>query len=220
MFTPAVSGWRTRICGISAAVAATLALAACGGGARQDANEPTGTFRVEIATAKFPSSQRLAQHTHLVVAVRNTGSRTIPDVAVTITDPRYGTSVQAFGRYVNQPGLASHSRPVWIIDRPPEAGGCAYSCQNGGLGGAVTAYSNTWALGALRPGQTATFDWGVTAVVPGKYVIQYEVAAGLNGKAKARLAGGGIPKGRFHVTILSKPQQSYVTGSGQVVKTG
>jgi hypothetical protein len=204
-----------------AGIAASAALSACGGGARQDANEPKATFPVQIAAATFPTSQTLAQHTHLVIAVRNSGSRTIPNVAVTITDPKYGTSVQAFGKYLNQPGLASHSRPVWIVDRSPAPGGtCAYSCQSGGPGGAVTAYSNTWSLGALRPGQTAKFDWSLTAILPGKYVVEYQVAAGLNGKAKARLSGGGIPKGKFVVTITNKPQQSYVNGSGQVVKTG
>jgi hypothetical protein len=196
-----------------------VALSACGGGSRQDAHEPSGTFPVQIATASFPSSQRLSQHTHLVIAVRNTGNHTIPDVAVTISDPKYGTSVQAFGQYLNQPGLASHTRPVWVVDRAPEPGGCAYSCQSGGLGGAVTAYSNTWALGALRPGQTAKFDWSVTAVSAGKHVIQYEVAAGLNGKAKARMAGGAVPKGKFTVDITRAPQKSFVTGSGQVVPT-
>lgn len=200
-------------------IAAGLSLGACGSGSRQDANEPSGSFPVQVATATFPSFQRLAEHTHLVIAVRNTGSHTIPDVAVTIRDPKYGTSVQAFGQYLNQPGLASHTRPVWIIDRAPEPGACGYSCQAGGLGGAVTAYSNTWALGALRPGATAKFDWAVTAVSSGKHVIQYVVAAGLNGKAKARVAGGGIPKGNFSVTITNAPEQSYVTGSGQVVPT-
>lgn len=202
-----------------AAVAATMTLAACGGGSRQDANEPSGTFPVAISTATFPTSQRLAEHTHLVIAVRNSGNHTIPNVAVTITNPQYGTGVQAFAQYLNQPGLASHSRPVWIIDRAPEPGGCAYSCQQGGAGGAVTAYANTWALGALAPGHTATFNWAVTAIAPGTHVVQYEVAAGLNGKAKARVAGGGIPRGTFTVRILKAPQQSYVTGSGQVVKT-
>jgi hypothetical protein len=202
-----------------AGIAASVSLAACGGGSRQDANEPSGTFPVQITTASFPSSQRLSEHTHLVIAVRNMGSKTIPDVAVTITDPHYGTSVQAFGQYLNMPGLASHSRPVWIVDRAPEpGGGCQYSCEQGGPGGAVTAYSNTWALGALKPGATAKFDWGLTAVAPGKHTIQYEIAAGLNGKAKARVPGGGIPRGTFIVTISNQPNRSYVTDSGQVVK--
>lgn len=194
---------------------ASLALAACGGGTEQSASEPSGTFPVSVAVATFPTFQRLAQRTHMVIAVRNTGQKAIPDIAVTITDPPYGTTVQAFGRYLSQPGLASHSRPVWIVDRPP--GPCTFSCLNGGPGGAVTAYSNTWALGRLAPGQTATFVWGVTAVVPGTHVVRYEVAAGLNGKAKARLSSGGIPTGTFKVKITQQPQQSYVNSKGQIV---
>lgn len=203
-------------CGLSAGVAAALTLAACGSGARQDATEPSGKFPVQVTTATFPTFQRLAQHTHLVIAVRNAGGKTIPNVAVTITNPRYGTQVQAFATYLDMPGLASHSRPVWIVDRPP--GPCDYSCDTGGPGGAVTAYSNTWALGALAPGQTANFNWSVTAVQSGTYRVRYEVAAGLNGKAKAVLEDGSRPAGTFKVTITSAPQQSYVTDSGQVIK--
>jgi len=198
-----------------AGIAASLALSACGGGATQSASEPSGVFPVSVAVATFPTFQRLAERTHMRIAVRNTGQKTIPDIAVTITDPPYGTSVQAFGRYVSQPGLANHSRPVWIIDRPP--GPCTYSCLNGGPGGAVTAYSNTWALGPLAPGQTATFVWGVTAVAPGTHFVRYEIAAGLAGKAKARTSGGAIPAGTFRVRITQQPQQSYVNSNGQIV---
>ena len=195
-------------------------LSACGSGARQDANEPSGNFTVSVPVATFPTLQRLAQHTHLVVSVHNTGPKTIPNVAVTIIDPRTGTAAQAFGGLISsttQP-LASRSRPVWIIDRPP--GPCTYSCQSGGPGGAVTAYSNTWALGALKPGATATVVWAVTPVKAGAYVIQYRVAAGLNGKAKAVLADGGAPMGTFKVHVTTVPQQSYVNDNGQVVKVG
>jgi hypothetical protein len=201
------------ICG----AVATIALTACGGGQRQDATEPNADFPVAVTAASFPASQRLAEHTHLVIAVRNTGSRPIPDIAVTITNPAYGTAVQAFATSLDMQGLASHSRPVWIVDRPP--GPCGYSCQAGGPGAAVTAYSNTWALGGLAPGRTATFDWGVTAVQPGRYRVRYEVAAGLNGKAKAVLANGTRPSGTFTVTIRSAPAQTYVNDQGQVVTT-
>jgi hypothetical protein len=196
---------------------AGLTLTACGGGARQDASEPSGKFTVEVPTASFPSSQRLAQHTHLVIAVRNASSKTIPDVAVTITDPRFGTAIQAFGANLNMPGLASHSRPAWVVDQGP--GPCDYSCKSGGPGGAITAYANTWALGALRPGAMKTFDWAVTAVKPGTYTVQYRVAAGLNGKATAVLASGGSPMGTFTVTVKSAPAQAYVNASGQIIKT-
>jgi hypothetical protein len=194
-------------------------VAGCGGQARQDANEPSGNFTVDVPVAKFPTSQRLAEHTHLVITVRNTGTRTIPNVAVTILGPKdNGDAAQAFGGLLAQSqGLASRSRPIWVVDRAP--GACTYSCTSGGPGGAVTAYTNTWALGALNPGKSATFDWGVTAVKAGTHVIEYQVAAGLNGKAKAVLAGGGQPKGTFKVTISSAPEQSYVNDKGQIVKT-
>lgn len=196
-------------------------MAACGGQAEQDASEPSGIFPVQVTAARFPASQRLAEHTRMVISVRNTGQRAIPNIAVTITSPPWGTSVQAFAQYLNMPGLASHSRPVWIIDRPPGpcSGPNGYSCQQGGPGGAVTAYANTWALGQLAPGQSTTFVWGVTAVVPGTHVVRYQVAAGLNGKAKARLSNGTIPTGTFRVRVSSQPPQSYVTSSGQIVTT-
>ncbi len=59
-------------------------MSACGGGQRQDASEPSGKFPVSVDRATFPSTQRLAQHTHLVITVRNSGNKAIPDVAVTI----------------------------------------------------------------------------------------------------------------------------------------
>jgi hypothetical protein len=216
-----VSGWRTRSCGILAGIAATSLLSACGGQTEQNAAERSGIFPVKVTTASFPSSQRLAEHTRMVIAVRNTGQKAIPNIAVTITDPPWGTSIQAFAQHISMPGLASHSRPVWVVDRPPGpcSGTSGYSCEQGGPGGAVTGYSNTWALGPLQPGQSAKFVWGVTAVVPGTHVVRYEVAAGLNGKAKARLSGGAIPQGKFTVNISSKPAQSYVNNSGQIVTT-
>jgi hypothetical protein len=191
-------------------------LSACGGGARQDANEPSGHFPVQVVRATFPTSQQLAQNTHLVITVRNPGNSTIPNVAVTIINPATGTAAQAFSTLLPpNPQLASRSRPVWIINKAP--GPCLYSCRQGGPGGAVTAYSNTWALGELRPGGVARFDWAVTAVKSGTYTVQYRVAAGLNGKAKAVPARGLPLRGNFHVTIATKPRQAYVTNSGTIV---
>jgi len=218
---PALNGMRWRSCGTIGAIIAAVGLTACGG-TRQDVSEPKGNFSVAVSKAIFPASQRLAEHTHLVIAVQNTGSKTIPNVAVTITNPAAGDAAQSFSEFLSQSetnslGLASRSRPVWIVDQPP--GLCGYSCKSGGPGGAVTAYTDTWALGALKPGATATFDWAVTAVQPGSWVVQYEVAAGLNGKAKAVLADGSAPMGRFNVTISTKPAQAYVNNSGQIVNT-
>ena len=209
---------------IVAGVAAAVALAACGGGSRQDAKAPSGNFPVQVTAAKWTRFQRLAQHTHLVIAVRNVGTKPIPNLSISIcnTTCHYpapagqGTSVAAFAQYLNMPGLASHSRPVWIVDRPP--GPCGYSCQNGGQGTYVSADANTWQSGSLKPGQTAVFKWALTAVQPGRYVVAYQVAGDLYGKARAILPDGLAPEGSFAVTVAKKPAQSFVTSSGKVVQ--
>ncbi len=213
------------------AVLAALLLSACGGGQSQDAQEPNGKFTVQVTTASFPSSQRLSEHTHLVLAVHNLSGKTLPDVAVTICNvtcafpapPGEGTSATAFSENLQMQGLAHPSRPVWVVDNPP--GPCSAGCSansssgGGGPGGAVTAYANTWALGRLRPGQTAKFDFGVTAVKPGRHVVAWELAAGLNGKAKAVLSNGSLPHGTFTVNISNAPAQTYVNNNGQIVTT-
>ena len=201
----------TRSIGLICAALAGLLLTACGGGQRQDAHEPGGNFKVQITTASFPASQRLSERTHLVLAVHNLSGKTLPDVAVTICNVTcaypapagQGTSAAAFSQNLQMAGLARASRPVWVLDSPP--------------GGAVTAYSNTWALGQLPPGHTAKFDFGVTAVKPGRHVVAWEVAAGLNGKARAVLADGSLPHGTFGVTVHTAPARTYVNNNGQVV---
>jgi hypothetical protein len=218
----------SRIFGL---ICAALLLAACGGGQRQDAQEPSAKFKVQVTTASFPASQRLSEHTHLVLAVHNLSNRTLPDVAVTICNVTCaypapageGTSAAAFAENLQMQGLAHPSRPVWVVDNPP--GPCSSGCSansssgGGGPGGAVTAYANTWALGRLRPGQTAKFDFGVTAVKPGRHVVAWEVAAGLNGKAKAVLSDGSLPHGKFTVLIHNAPAETYVNNNGQIVTT-
>jgi hypothetical protein len=204
-------------------IATGVAVAACGSGGRQDAHEPSGKYPVSISAAKFPVQQRLSEHTRLTITVTNTGKRAMPDVAVTICNVTcaypapvgQGTSVDAFADYLNMQGVASHSRPVWIVDRPP--GPCGYSCQNGGAGAYFTSDANTWAAGRLKPGATATFTWGVTAVASGTHTVAWEVSAGLYGKAKAVLSDGTLPHGAFRVKISHAPSKSFVNGSGRVV---
>jgi hypothetical protein len=219
---------RRAISGFVAGTCAVLALSACGGGARQDASEPSKNFTVAVTTATFPSSQRLSEHTKMVIAVRNVSGQAIPDLAVTVCNiscaygsaAGEGTSATAFATYANAPGIANPSRAVWVVDQPPGtcAGSNGYSCQSGGAGGDVTADANTWALGRpLAPGATATFVWAVTAVAPGKHVVAWEIAAGLNGKAKAVLSDGTLPHGVFPVNITSATAKPYVNDAGQIV---
>ncbi len=218
-----MSAGKARSCGIIAGIGVALAVAACGSGQRQDVHEPKGRFKVAVTTARFPASQTISEHTHLVIAVHNSGTRTIPDLAVTICNGTCsvrapsgeGTSAQAFAANGPGPQGIDPSRPLWIVDGGP--GPCGYSCRGGGQGAYVTAYSNTWASGALKPGRTVRFDWSVTAVAPGRHVVAWEVAAGLNGRAKAVLTGGSRPHGTFVVHVDSAPAQSYVNSNGQIV---
>jgi len=176
----------------AALAAATLAFAGCGGGDRQDADEASGTYALEVVDASFPTSQSLAADSEMKITVRNTDSKKVPVVAVT---------VDSFSKDSEQPGLADPSRPVWVIDQGPAGGD--------------TAYTNTWALGSLEPGQTKTFSWKVTPVQSGTHTVKYKVAAGLDGKAKtaSELAGD------FTVAISDKPAQARVDPeTGDVVR--
>jgi hypothetical protein len=183
---------------VPCAVVAALAASGCGGGTRQDADEPSGSFRVDVVRASFPTKQRLAKPERLVIAVRNTGTKAVPNLAVTVS---------SFAARSEQAGLADPERAVWIIDDGPRGGD--------------TAYTNTWALGRLAPGQTRRFVWRVTAVQPGTHTVKWQVAAGLNGKAKATLADNSAPAGSFTVDVSGKPSQARVDPeTGKVVRDG
>lgn len=180
------------------ALAGCLTLAAgCGGKSeRQDADEPSGTWTVEVVEAKFPSNQKLAKPSTMRISVRNDEDRAIPNVALT---------VEGFSRRSQQAGLADPERPVFIVDDAPRGG--------------VSAYTNTWSLGRVPPGATREFVWRVTPVRAGTYRLTYRVAAGLDGKARARLAGGEVPEGSFRVDVSERPSKARVEpGSGEVIR--
>jgi len=91
-----LSGWRPRSCyPIVAGLVALVVLSACGSQPRQDAKEPAANFPVAV-DANWTTSQTLSEHTQLVITVHNTGRKTVPDAAVTITDgdPSLGTTAQ------------------------------------------------------------------------------------------------------------------------------
>ena len=187
-----------RLAAALGTTALVLAATGCGGGARQDADEPSGQFEVVIAKASFPARQRLAQPERLVVAVENTGSRALPNVAVT---------VDSFSTRSEQPGLSDPDRAVWIVDDPP---------QNG-----TTANTTTWALGRLEPGDIKRFEWRVTAVQGGTHKVRWRVAAGLGGRAAAVLEGNRSPEGEFTVEISRRaPASRVVPTTGEVVRDG
>jgi len=185
-----------RLIAAPAAALVVLGAAACGGGASQSADEPSGTYRVAIVRSSFPARQHVAAPTRLVIDVRNTGRKTVPDVAVT---------VDAFSSRSERTDLADPQRPVWIVDRPPE--------------GSTTAYTDTWALGPLAAGETKRFVWRLTPVQPGTHRLEYRVAAGLTGQAKAVLAGDRVPEREMTVRISTRPASARVDPeTGAVVR--
>jgi hypothetical protein len=200
MFARAVSAPRL----ILLLIAAMVALSGCGGGESQDANEPEGSFRLEIADASFPAEQGIAEQSTMRIRVRNPDQRTVPNVAVTVETEGATAEdgVTAFGQKSDDSRLADASRPVWILDKEPVGG--------------TSAYSNTWSLGPLKGGQTKTFEWKLTAVEPGRYSLAYRVAPGLDGKA--RLAAGSKARGTFDVRVVDEPVPARVNSKGEVVR--
>jgi hypothetical protein len=188
-----------RASGVAFAAVAALAITACGGSA-QDAHEPSGNFKVAIVKHSFPSKQKLAKRSTLVIAVKNIDNRPLPNPSVTIN---------SFNRNSSQADLADPSRPVFVVNRGPRGG--------------ETANQATSAFGReLRPGQVAVFKWSVTAVQAGRYKIGWTVSAGLFGKAVAvDAAGHKNPGGRFVGTISNAAPHSTVNfKNGKTVQGG
>jgi hypothetical protein len=189
-----------------------LAVAGCGGGERQDENEPEGNFAVEVVEAKFPENQKLAKSSDLVVTVRNAGKETIPNIAMT---------VDGFDERKQDPDLADPNRPVFALNGVQVEIAGFPEAKDAAPRGCDTAYVNTWACGPLRPNQQKTFRWSVTAVQAGDFKVRWRVAAGLDGKAKAVAMGGGpAPRGRFSGTISNEAPDVRVADDGKTIVSG
>jgi hypothetical protein len=192
--------------------ACLLAVAGCGGGERQDENEPEGNFPVEVVRATFPEQQKLAKSSDMVVTVRNAGNDTIPNIAVT---------VNGFDKRKKDPELADPSRPVFAVNGVQVEIAGFPEAKDASPRGCDTAYVNTWACGPLKPNERRTFRWSVTAVQAGDFKIDWRVAAGLDGKAKAVAAGGGpAPRGQFAGTISDAAPDVRVADDGHTIVSG
>jgi hypothetical protein len=187
-------------------------IAGCGGGERQDENEREGNFPVEVVEAKFPEDQKLAKSSNLVITVRNAGRETIPNIALT---------VDGFDRREKNADLADPNRPVFALNGVQVEIAGFPEAKDASPRGCDTAYVNTWACGPLRPNQQKTFRWSVTAVHAGDFTVDWRVAAGLDGKAKAVLPGGGpTPRGSFSGTISNEAPDVRVADDGKTIVNG
>jgi hypothetical protein len=182
----------------AAFAAASLAFAAagCGGGERRDAGAAGGFYTVEIVRAQFPARQHLAEKPALVMTIRNTGDRTIPNLAVTV----HGFTSRSAGA-----GDADRRKPVWLVDEEPP--------------GSTTAIEDTWAAGAVAPGRDVTLRWHVTPVLAGTHEVAYAVEPDVAGSGQARVAGGGHAAGSIRVSVDAQPAQARVDPrTGRVVR--
>jgi hypothetical protein len=188
-------------------------LAACGGGSRMDAHEPSGTFAMRVVRARFPIRQTLARLTPLELVVRNVGTQTVPNVAVTLDSLLY---TEHF------PELAANKRPVWVVERGPGAIASppVETQEVSQPGGGQTAYVNTWALGALLPGASRAFRWLLAPVKPGAHVVHYTVAAGVAGKARASTQSGLPVQGSLPALIGPAPPVTHVNPATGKVEPG
>ena len=127
--------------------------------------------RSRSPTSKFPTEQRLAQTSDLILGVENTGDEPLPELAFTIeTDDGDGRRLLRGPRSTTrQP--PNPNRPVWILEnkyprdvgtRPPT-----------GISGGLRAQTNTFGFGPLEPGDERTIVWRVTAVKAGTYTLHY-----------------------------------------------
>jgi hypothetical protein len=137
----------------------------------------------------------------------------VPDVAVT---------VRSFYYRSEYPNLAERARPIWIVDQGPGAipRKPIETVPFDSPGGYVTSNANTWAAGALQAGETRLFAWHLTPVRSGTHTVLYTVAAGLNGKALARLEDGRPVAGRFIVDVAHAPPVNHVNAETGAVEPG
>jgi hypothetical protein len=184
-----------------AALLLALVAFGCGGDARQDADEPSGEFEVQVVNASFPRLQHIAEGVELRIKVRNGESeQALRNVAVTVeTEPRGDDAALAFGRNVRGAGLSDAGRPIWVLDEGPAGGD--------------TASVNTWSAGELGPGQEKELVWKVVPSQAGEYEISYRVAPGLTGRGTA---ADGRTGGSFRVVIRDEPVPARVGEDGEV----
>ncbi len=197
-------------------MAAAALLSGCGGSS-QDANEPAGTYQVEVTEASFPAKQRLGQTSLLRLGVRNTGEKTVPAMSVTIriAGEAGKASSLPFGVHEPTPGLANAERPVWVLaETYPRFVGSSEP------GGATTSNRRTFDFGPLRPGASTAAVWKLSAVRVGKYKLLYRVDAGLSDEVTAETDNGAVPGGSIVAEITPKLPETEVKDNGEIVEIG
>jgi hypothetical protein len=211
-------------------------LTACGGSSnkRQDEDEPSDEYQIEIVSARFPSDQKLAKRSVMEIKVANVDDEDIPNVNVSVDDFYYRADLRPGEE---ETGLADPERPIFVVDTiPTRPGGPRRNTERLDPLERSSAYVDTYPLGRLEEGKTATFRWEVTAVKAGPFCIRWKVAAGLDGKAEAivqpeqpeqRCRGNRVvngeateePTGAFAGFVSDKAPEARIAEDGETVIT-
>jgi hypothetical protein len=193
-----------------------LAVAGCGGEKQQDAQEPSANFPVKVVSASFPEKQSLAKDSTMEIVVQNAGREKIPTISVTVKcKAGLGGS---FSTTTADTDVADPVRPQFVVNKIPTATERVNPPLDPAPLERSSAYVDTYPLGPLAPGRSATFRWDVSAVKAGPYRLCWRVNAGLYGKAKAvPTSGGGPIAGVFQGEISNKAPKAIVSDDGQTV---
>jgi hypothetical protein len=196
--------------------ASALAVVGCGGGQRQDVNEKNATYPVKVVRASFPQNQSLAKDSTMEIVVQNTGQKMIPVISVTV---KCGAALGgSFSTVTQDTTVADALRPQFAVNKIPTATDRVNPPLDPAPLERSSAYVDTYPLGPLGAGHTATFMWDVSAVKAGPYHLCWRVNAGLYGKAKAVPASGAPPiSGEFKGVISNKAPKATIGPDGRSI---
>jgi hypothetical protein len=209
---------RTAALAISLVSVPALAVTGCGGGSQQDAKEPSRDFPVKVVSASFPADQSLAKDSTMQIIVQNAGQQTVPNISVTVKCGKgLGQSFSTSIANTDNNNAADPVRPQFVVDKIPTP----TQRQNPPLDPAPlersSAFVDTYPLGPLAAGRTATFRWDVSAVKAGPFRLCWRVNAGLYGKARAVASGGTPIAGVFSGTVSNAAPKATIGPDGQTV---
>jgi hypothetical protein len=201
---------------LAVAGASALAMAGCGGGSKQDADEHAGNYPVKVVRASFPQNQSLAKNSTMEIVVQNAGQQMIPMISVTV---KCGAALGgSFSTATQDTNVADPERPQFVVNKIPTATERVNPPLDPAPLERSSSYVDTFPLGPLGARHTATFMWDVTAVKAGTYKLCWRVNAGLDGKAKAVPASGSQPvAGEFKGTVSKKAPKATVGPDGRSI---
>lgn len=163
-----------RVIALTVALVLAFAVSGCGGGDRQDADAPTGTWKVTVLDWDFPKLQALGTPQNFVLRVRNDDTRAIPDLVVTI---------EGLKTFVKQPGGASLVRPIWLTSEVNYANATPYN----------SPLAQSFNLGPLEPNETSVYTVNLTPLRRGEHEVSYRLAPSLFGDNKIVNAADDTP---------------------------